>query len=329
MFETCPRRRALAFLFPGQGGVPLLPPDRSFTRHGVREAYESLAGPGIPPFEAFHQGAVTGDREAQLGSFTMGVALLTVLRARGLEPDIVAGYSCGVYGGLVAAGLCSAATGLGIVRHAGECIEAVEPGGAYGMAAVMGLTEPRVARLLDALPGDAWISLVNNPTQIVVGLEARDREAFLLACREAGAIKVIELPFSKPYHTPRLGEAATRLAAYLEGLGLDEPDRPMVLGPAPRLVGDAAGAARAVAGQLCRTVHWHVVVRRLLDAGVTAFVCLDPSLVLGRMVRWITRQAPVFDCGHDRDLDGLFAAFPSLAPAFEPGMAVRTDSPAP
>jgi [acyl-carrier-protein] S-malonyltransferase len=329
MPESCAVRRGLAFLFPGQGGVPVLSPEVCFTRYGVREAYEALADPGVPHFEAFLQEIVADDASAQLGGYAMGMALLSVLRERGLSPDIVAGYSCGVYGGLVAAGMCSAEMGLAIVRQAGACIDAVEPGGAYAMAAVLGLTEAQVAGLLDALPGDAWISLVNNPTQILVGLEARDRAAFLAACTRAGAMKVIELPFSKPYHTPRLGEAARRLAVYLAGLGLDEPTLPMVLGSTPRLVGDAAEAVHAVAEQLWRTVYWHSVVRRLIEAGVEAFVCLDPSRVLGSMVRWITRQVPVFDCGDDRDLEALFSAFPAPLPAYDSGLAVRLDNPAP
>lgn len=329
MAESCPVRRGLALLFPGQGGLPVVSPARLFVRHGVREAYEALAGPGVPPFAECRQAAVTDDWTAQLGSYACSVALLAALRQGGLSPDIVAGYSSGVYGGLVAAGMCSAATGLAIVRQAGACIEAVEPGGDYAMAAVVGLTETRLEALLAELPGDAWISLVNNPTQILVGLQARDREAFGAACTRAGALKVIGLPFAKPYHTPRLGEAARRLAVYLTGLGLAEPALPMVVGSEPRLVGDAAQAVEAVAEQLWRTVHWHAVVRRLLAAGATAFVCLDPSRALGTMVRWITRQVPVYDCGDDADLDAVLAAFSLPPPAGEAGLGGRLDRLAP
>lgn len=329
MSEQCRLRRGVAFLFPGQGGVSAVSPGTLFERHGVREAYEALADAAMPDFDACSQKTLRDDLDAQLGSYALSMALLTVLGRRGLSPDIVAGYSSGVYGGMVAAGMCSAAAGLAIVREAGACIEAAEPGGAYAMAAVIGLTEARMVGLLDALPGDAWISLVNNTTQILVGIEARDREAFLAACNRAGALKVIELPFSKPYHTPRLGEAARRLGVYLGRLDLGEPVLPMVLGPDPCLVGDAAGAVREVAEQLWCTVRWHAVVRRLLDAGVEAFVSLDPSRALGSMVRWITRQVPVYDCGDDRDLDTLFAAFPPADAAFAPGLGLRIERPAP
>lgn len=329
MAETCPLRRGMAFLFPGQGGVPTASPGTAFRRHGVREAYQALAGPGLPDFDAFHQAAVTDDRQAQMGSFALSMALLAVLRERGVFPDIVAGYSCGVYGGLVAAGMCTAATGLAIVDHAADRIEAAAPGHGHGMAAVMGLAADRVAALLPDLPGPAWIALVNTPTQILVGFEAGCRASLRRACLGAGAMKVVDLPFTKPYHAPQLAGAAAGLAGYLGGLDLDEPTLPMVLGPRPRCVGQATEAVRAVSRQLCRTVDWHAAVQRLLEAGVDTFVSLDPSRVLGRMVRWITRAVPLYDLGDDRDLDALFAAFPAPVAAFAAGSAARADRPAP
>lgn len=317
--------RSVAFLFPGQGAVPTLSPARLFPRHGVRQAYQALAGPRTPDFEDFHLDAVTRDHQAQAGSFAMGLALASALKNGGLAPDVVAGYSCGVYGVLVAAGMCTGETGLAIVDHAYDLIEADEPGADFCMTAVLGLDEARLTQVLTALPGEAWISLVNNPTQIIVSTRRNDQAAFRRACTRFGAMKVVALPFAKPYHTPRLRQAAQGLGTYLETLALKEPILPTVIGHRPSLASSADRVIQAVAEQLCQPVDWHLTVRKLLDSGVGAFICLDPSRALGHIVRWITRLTPVFDVGNDQDLDEIFSAFPCGA-GFGPGLGVKADN---
>jgi [acyl-carrier-protein] S-malonyltransferase len=71
--------------------------------------------------------------------FLTSIAVLDVLRRRGLEPDVVAGHSLGEYSALVCAGVLEWTDALMLVRRRGQLMAGVNARVPGSMAAILGL----------------------------------------------------------------------------------------------------------------------------------------------------------------------------------------------
>ena len=149
----------IAFIFPGQGsqsvgmGRDLIEalPEAAATFASIAEALDfdlrsvMLDGPDE---------ALTATENAQPAILAHSAAVLAVLQARGLRPDVVAGHSLGEYSALIGAGCLAAPQAAQLVRLRGKLMAAAgaQVGGA--MAAVMGL---------DAAPLEAAVAAARCP----------------------------------------------------------------------------------------------------------------------------------------------------------------------
>lgn len=299
----------IAFLYPGQGAVPEQPPADRFAGHPrIAAIYNDLAVSPCPGYDHFYLGGDMSDLKAQLGVYGLSYALGQVLRRQGIEPDVVTGYSSGVYAALAAAGGFASDLGPGTIEHAFDSMLACRFAEPYAMVAVIGLDMATVDRLLRDTQPTGWLSLANNRSQLIVSIPAGAFEEFSTACHENGALKVVRLPFERPYHVPPLSPAADTLYDFLRRLPLLSPAIPMVAGSEPRVFqGSTKPLCRAVADQLWQPVNWHPTIEKLLGLDVDLLVCLDPTETLGRIVRWITRKVEVWSITNSRDIDALAA----------------------
>jgi malonyl CoA-acyl carrier protein transacylase len=296
----------MAFVYPGQGAVPERPPGELFAGFpSVRELYDAVSVPGCPDFDGFHQGGALTDLRAQLGVYALSWALGEVLRQEGVEPRWVTGYSSGVYAALAAAGGCTPEGGAELVQEAYAAMTACPFPVPYAMVAVIGLDVPALRRLLHDVEPEGWVSLINNRRQVIVSIPQAAVRPFEAACSREGALKVVPLPFERPYHVPPLARAGEALAGFLDSYPLSSPSVSLLAGPDPGFPGDRAAIARAVSGQLSQPVDWPLTVRRLTAAGAGIFVCLDPTGALARMVRWITRKAAVVEVRDSGDIESV------------------------
>jgi len=299
----------LAFLYPGQGGLPEAPLSELFPDEpDVPILYAGASGPETPELGTFFQAVQPEELPAQAGVLATGYALGQLVRSRGIEPAAMAGYSSGVYTALAASQAAAPEDMAAIVPFAYRAVQACQGQTAYRMVAVVGLSRQQVEAILDDREGPGWVSLINNERQLVVSLPLDGAKPFAAACREAGALHVIELPFRSPYHAPPLESAGLALARQLASLDLRPPEVPVMAGTEPHFLMDAQDIARTVGEQLFSPVRWQLTIERLLDSGIDGLVCLDPSQTLTRIVLWITRRVPVFGLAGQRDLKKLLAA---------------------
>jgi len=303
----------LAFLYPGQGAQPESPlPEMFPDMPELPELYAKAAKPWTPAVESFSQRADCDELQTQAGVLATGYALGQMLRRRGVEPQAVAGYSSGIYTALAASGAADPQDMAGIVRTAYTAILDCCPEPSYRMLAVIGLDRRRVEQLLQRQRSPGWISLANNATQVIVSLPETEAEAFSELSLQAGALRLIELPFPRPYHAPPLEPAGQALANRLTSLCLRTPTVPIMAGTEPHFLSSPEDIAETVGEQLWSPVEWEQTVNRLLDSGIDGLVCLDPSGMLTRIVLWIARKVPVYGLANPRDAARLLSEVPPV-----------------
>jgi malonyl CoA-acyl carrier protein transacylase len=280
----------IAFLYPGQGAVPEKPLADLYGDE-VRTIYEDLRTQACPAYDDFHQTAIKNDLAAQLGVFCLSHSLSETLIKHGVQPSLITGYSSGLYAAMAGCNCLSASQGMEAISHAFDLIALTNTPHEYLMVAVIGLPVDNVQEELDSLPQKGWLSLVNNKSQTIASITKGDFGSFKTSCLEAGALRVVDLPFEYPYHGVPLQEAGAALYRFFEALPLSPPTIPIIAGSHPVYInGSPKEIGHQVANQLWQTVHWHHTIGELVNRDIDIFVVLDPTSILTRIIRWLNRS---------------------------------------
>src|SRR6202162_6476129 len=220
-----------AFLFPGQGSQqpPMLHelPDGSNARETLPQATEALQ---IDPLSLDSKDALRSTSATQLALLICGVAHARALIGRGIQPEAVAGLSVGAYSAAVAAEVVSFQDALRLVRLRGEAMEAHYTSG-YGLAAVVGLDEETVQRLVAAIHSDempVFVGSINGPRQIIVAGSYAGLDWRIARAQSAGATKAELLKVATLSHCSLLQPVADQLRERVKGIARSRPRFPYV-----------------------------------------------------------------------------------------------------
>lgn len=237
---------------------------------------------------------------------TVSVAIDTLLKEHGIEPEVVAGLSLGEYSALVKAGVLDFKEALLLVKKRGQFMTEAVPSGAGAMSAIMGLDRETVkAACLEASQlGVVTPANYNMPGQIVIaGMKAAvERAGEILT--EKGAKRVIPLQVSGPFHTALLEPAAKQLEKALENVSIHEPKLPIISNTEAKVIGNQAEIAPLLVRQVMSPVLWEDSVRTMIDdLGITTFIEVGPGKALSSFIKKIDRSVTVLNVENQKSLE--------------------------
>ena len=292
----------IAFIFPGQGsqyvGMGTDVVEQYPAAAAVIEQADAVLD--IELSRLMREGPaeeLTATEVAQPALLTHSVAVLRVLEAQGLQPDVVAGHSLGEYSALVAAGALDFESALQLVRHRGELM--AEDGRRVGgtMAAIIGLEGEEVEAVVEEA-GSSQVIVVANyncPGQVVIsGVVSAVERACELA-KKRGAKGSIALKVSGAFHSPLMTGTAKRFGEYLPQADISDARVPVVSNVDAVARSDASGIVQALARQINHSIRWEESVRRMIDMGAEVFVEVGPRRVLSKMIRRIADIVEAMD----------------------------------
>lgn len=306
----------LALVFPGQGSQSVGMGHDLWRHYAVAketfdEADEAL---GFSLSRLCFEGPeedLKRTENTQPAILTTSIAAYRALAAAAgpVAPMLVAGHSFGEYSALVAAGALNFRDALRLVRKRGELMAEALPAGAGTMAAIIGLSDEALARVLveAGAAGIVQAATLNCPGQVVVAGETKAvAEAGRLALA-AGANKVIPLSVSGPFHSSLMRPAADKFAAELDRAEFRPASVPVVANTTARCVTEPAQIKQALYEQVFSAVRWEESVRHMLGAGVETFLELGPGRVLSGLIRRVSRTAKVLNIGDQDSLKEALA----------------------
>jgi malonate decarboxylase epsilon subunit len=278
----------IAFLFPGQGAqtpgfLAHLPAHRAVTTT-LDEASDVLA---LDARGLDTEVALASTVAVQLSALIAGVAVARALNEEGVEPQAVAGLSSGAYTAAVACGALAFATALSLMKLRAELMQGAYPHG-FGMAALVGLDEAHVVRLVNELHREdrpLYVANLNAQRQIVLAGSDQALEVAIEAAKRAGARKAQRMAVSVPSHCALMDSVAAKMSEAFVGVALMQPRIPYVGNVRARVLLDPHEIARDLATNVAHTVRWHDSMTNLYERGTRYFVESPPGSVLTGLIR--------------------------------------------
>ena len=288
----------IAFIFPGQGaqvcGMGQDFYENSETAKAVFDRATELMGFSMPElcFEKNDRLDITEYTQAAM--VTASIAMMKVLKERGVKPDVAAGLSLGEYCALAAAGVMSEEDAIKTVRQRGILMQEAVPVGQGAMAAILALDAAAIEEVTGSMEG-VWIANYNCPGQIVITGEAQAVEKASEALKAAGAKRVIPLKVSGPFHSKMLTGAGEKLGEVLKDVVLQEVEVPYTTNVTAQYVKNKEEIKDLLVAQVSSSVRWQQCVETMIADGVDTFVEIGPGKTLSGFMRKINRSVKVIN----------------------------------
>lgn len=296
----------IAFLFPGQGSQQLdMLKDLSLQFPEVRAVFERTAlilsnefqkplYDYIYPPPAFSDEEkkaqhkdLTDTKIAQPAVGAADLAMLSLLTAMGIAPDMVAGHSYGEYVALCAAGALKENDLIKISAERGRLLSR-NRSGAGAMAAVA-CDAQTVREFLDKMPGVTLANL-NAPQQCVISGQKIEVEAALAKLNESG-INARFIPVSQAFHSPQMHDACQPLKDALRQLQIQAARIPVYSNEDGGVYPEGVSAIiEKLSDHVISPVDFVNEIRQMYEAGGRIFVEVGPQAVLTGLAESILKE---------------------------------------
>ena len=296
----------IVFLYPGQGSQQVGMGFDLYQAHPeAREIFDqadNLLGFSLSRlcFEGPEE-ELGSDLNAQLATYTVSCTMTDLLKARGVLPDAVSGYSSGFYAAAYAADCFDFADGLGVVRRAGEIL--LDEGRKIDgeMAVIVGLSREEVDGVCEHV-GQVQTAIMNTSRQTVIsGIGPSVRRAMEL-CLSQGALDAHALSAATAYHCRYMRQSSERLLREIGHNRLRNPQTALISYSSLDCLSDKKELRNMMAAQLSRPVLWVDLIKKLGDNGHRLVLEVGPGEVISRTVRWIDRNMEVMNTATNEKL---------------------------
>lgn len=244
-----------------------------------------------------------GDKEelnitenTQPAILTTSIAILQAIKEKGIKADIVAGLSLGEYSALVASEALDFETAVSLVKKRGRFMQEAVPQGIGSMAAVIGLDESEIKKVLKVASEKGIVEIANYNTnnQIVIGGECAAVELATELLKESGARRVIPLKVSGPFHTSLLNEASIKLENEFNNIEFNDPKIKTITNVTADFINDKTEIKNLLINQVKSSVRWSETIEKMIDEGIDTFIEIGPLKTLSSFVREISKEKKTY-----------------------------------
>ncbi|NIG98379.1 MAG: ACP S-malonyltransferase [Serratia symbiotica] len=289
-----------AFVFPGQGSQSLGMLAGLATKFPIVEETfgEASAVLGYDLWQLVQQGPVEALNKTwhtQPALLAASVAIFRIWQQQGGKvPMLMAGHSLGEYSALVCAGVLDFEAAIRLAELRGKLMQEAVPEGTGAMYAIIGLDNAAIAQACAASAQGQVVSPVNfnSPGQVVIAGHKEAVERAGIACKAAGAKRVLPLRLSVPSHCALMMPAANKLALALHDVAFNFPRLPVVNNVDVRIENDPEAIRSALVRQLYSPVRWSESVEFIASQGVMLLLEAGPGKVLSGLTKRIVDILP-------------------------------------
>ncbi|MBQ8836748.1 MAG: ACP S-malonyltransferase [Clostridia bacterium] len=274
----------IAFIFSGQGdqypGMGKELAEKYPVASDVFAMCDSLrSGTSMQCFEGTED-ELKETKNTQPCLFAMELAAAETLKAKGVIPDAVAGFSLGEVVAAAFAGVFDRESGFQLVCKRGELMQDEAEKFDTSMAAVVKLAPEQVKEVCEKY-SEVYPVNFNCPGQITVSGLSSQMTDFAADIKAAGG-RAIPLKVKGAFHSPFMNEAANAFAEELANTKFSENHITLYSNMTAEPYGD--NVSELLSKQICSPVLWEKIIRNLIDSGVDTFIEIGPGRTLTNMI---------------------------------------------
>jgi len=292
----------IAFVFPGQGAQYTGMGKDIFDNNNVaKDVFNKIDevrdGTSKQCFEAdISELSITENTQPCI--FTVEMALACALKAEGIEPDALAGFSLGEVTALTFSNVFSFDDGIKFIckraEYMGEDTKKTET----GMVASLKLDDKTVEEIASQFKAVYPVNY-NSPGQLVVAGEKSELEDFSKAISEKGG-KVIPLKVSGGFHSPFMEEASNKILAELDKIEFNLPSVPVYSNYTAKVY--SSDVKTLLSNQVKKPVLWVELVKNMICDGVDTFIEVGPGKVLSGLIKKINSDVTIYNVENSETL---------------------------
>jgi len=237
-------------------------------------------------FHPENQTFLDHELRTQYMAFIYGCSISEILQERGVSPELLCGYSMGIYAGLVQGGAVSFENGLLLIRHAFQEISYTTMTGRFGMAGIIGLKESDILKILYGFPM-VEISNQNSAYSFVLSGPQKELEEALTLARDEGAFHARMLNVTIPYHSHLLKSAALQFAKFVYSIDVHSLKLPMISVLNQEIIHSQEDIKTELVENLYKHFNWYATQQKMIEMGMHRIIECGPGKSLKKNSKFI------------------------------------------
>ena len=292
-----------AFLFPGQGAQTVgMGKDIYEKYEEARKIYDEaskISGMDIKKlcFEGPEE-ELNKTENTQIAILVTSLAILEVLKSKGIEAEISCGLSLGEYTALIYSGIISFEDGINLIKKRGYYMGNLIPDEEYSMAAVIGLDSKKIEEICKEIKDLGKFVVPANyncTTQTVVSGNKEAVDIAIEKLKEAGAKRVVPLKTSGPFHTSKLEKAKEAYSKELENVEFKQGKVRVIKNLDGTFYKENDDIKNILSNHIVNPVRFDRAIKLMQEENIEEYLEIGPGKTLTGFVRKDNREAKTYN----------------------------------
>ncbi len=224
---------------------------------------------------------------SQLLAYLLSCAFSDILQKKGIVPELIAGYSMGIYASLYAAKSITIEDGAKLIFNAYNLVKNLTKTRIYGMGAIIGLSTEDVGNLIQDSAPDIEIININNEHSLVIAGKKDDVLLVLKKAKEEGAFSAAELTVDTPYHSKYLLKYSEPFQKFINTISIKSAEIPIISTYDQREFTKLSEIKSELISNLTGKINWYKTMQKLIENNVSEIYECGAGKDLKKISRFI------------------------------------------
>ena len=301
-----------AFLFPGQGAQIVGMGKDIYEKYDeAKKIYDEASKiSGIDVKKLCFEGPeeeLNKTENTQIAILTTSLAILEILKSKGITADIAVGLSLGEYGALIYAGIISFEDGIKLIQKRGYYMGNMIPDEKFSMSAIIGLDSEKIEKVCQEISKENKFLVVANyncSVQTVISGEEDAINKAMERLKEEGAKRTIKLNTSGPFHTIKLEKAKQAYEKELENIKFNVNSKVKVIKNIDgTYYSEKDNIKEILANHIISPVRFDKAIKLMEEENVEEYVEIGPGRTLTGFVKKENKEANTFNINNLESLE--------------------------